>query len=118
MKKPVKKAAKVKSVASAYDDEALWDSGQLGRDPKYAKSAKHGVSEAIDEHLGLQMISMRIQKDLVGDLKRIARYRGLGYQPIIRDVLQRFARSEIITIMDEIQERKMAEAGIKQSAAL
>ena len=63
-------------------------------------------AKAIDEDLGLQMISIRLQRSLLGKLKLIAEFRGVGYQPLIRDLLNRFARSEIQAILSEIKEKE------------
>lgn len=56
---------------------------------------------AIDDALGLQMISIRLQRSLLSNLKAIAEHHGIGYQPLIRDLLNRFARSEMRNILTE-----------------
>jgi hypothetical protein len=48
----------------------------------------------LDDALGLQMISIRLPKKLIEDLKLIAKKEGLGYQPLMRRVLLRFAEQE------------------------
>lgn len=116
MKKIVgKKSVNVKPVQSAYDDEAKWDNRELGNDLKHLVSASKEAEAKIEDSLGLQMVSMRLQKELIEELKFIAKYRGVGYQPIVRDVLQRFARSEILTIMHEVQQTKAAKKAIKEN---
>ena len=57
--------------------------------------------KAIDESIGMQMISIRLQRQLLTLLKEIAKHHGIGYQPMVRDLLQRFAYSEIRTILSE-----------------
>ncbi|HET7268314.1 MAG TPA: hypothetical protein VFJ15_09405 [Oleiagrimonas sp.] len=52
-----------------------------------------------DEALELQMISIRLQKALIEDLKAIAKYHRIGYQPMVRDLLNRFVRSEKRTLL-------------------
>ena len=44
----------------------------------------------IDQSLGLQMISVRLQKKLIDQLKQLAEDDGIGYQPLIRQILQRY----------------------------
>ncbi|AWV07217.1 hypothetical protein C9I47_1516 [Lysobacter maris] len=44
--------------------------------------------------MGLQMISIRLPKVLIEDLKRFAEREGLGYQPLIRRVLMRWVGHE------------------------
>lgn len=100
-------ANKIKSTPEA------WESGELGEDEKHAEKAK--VDEnALDEALELQMISIRLQKSLIDDLKNFALLEGLGYQPLIRRVLQRFVDGEKKMIANQyiaatIQAQKEAE---------
>lgn len=64
----------------------------------------------IDEELGLQMISIRLERQLLKNLKLIAQHHGVGYQPLIRDLLNRFARSEVALILNEqLEQLKKAE---------
>ena len=62
----------------------------------------------------MQSISIRMPADLLEDLKNIARVRGLGYQPLIKQQLQRFviAESKLIAreYADLIEARKALEA--------
>ena len=64
---------------------------------------------AVDEALGLQMISIRLQKSLIEDLKALAHVNGIGYQPLIRDVLHRFVDGEMKNIVRDIQIRRKEE---------
>jgi hypothetical protein len=49
--------------------------------------------------LELQMISIRLQKGMIQDLKSIAKHNRLGgYQPLIRRVLERFIIAEMKSI--------------------
>jgi hypothetical protein len=66
--------------------------------------------QAIDKALDLQLISIRLPRDLIQQLKVIAKYRGVGYQPLVRDLLLRFARSEIRSILIELDDQAKAEA--------
>ena len=69
---------------------------------------------AIDESLGMQLISIRLPRDLVNVLKEIAQFHGIGYQPMVRDLLHRFAVSEIRELLSKRLEeatRKADEAG-------
>jgi hypothetical protein len=56
------------------------------------------------------MISVRLQKQLISDLKFIATAHGIGYQPLIRDVLSRFVTHEKKQIIREAVERTRLEA--------
>jgi predicted DNA binding CopG/RHH family protein len=61
---------------------------------------------AIEEALELQMISIRLQKSLITQLKVIADFHEVGYQPLIRDLLNRFVRSELQIILGEMIKQK------------
>ena len=68
----------------------------------------------IDNALGLQLISIRLQHDLINKLKMIAERHQVGYQPLIRDLLNRFATSEIRCIAIAMSEKaKQFEESVK-----
>jgi predicted DNA binding CopG/RHH family protein len=79
------------------DDVELWDSKKLGADIRYAERASEAEDKAVDDALGLQAISIRLQKNLVKQLKTLAQRDGIGYQPYIRQVLTRHARENRTT---------------------
>lgn len=102
----MKKFEQHTDIASEWEPEA--ESG-LGQEEQYVKKANSVYEESLDGALGLQMISIRLQKSLIDDLKVIANANGIGYQPLIRDVLSRFARSEIQNIMRDTIARQQLE---------
>ncbi|MBC8950174.1 BrnA antitoxin family protein [Xenorhabdus sp. TS4] len=65
------------------------------------------TDDLINEALDLQPISIRLNKSLIEDLKMIADLNGLGYQPLIRQVLNRFANSEKKRILTEVHNKAM-----------
>jgi hypothetical protein len=73
------------------DDSDQWEKGKLGS-IEYAEPAPKELDNALDDALDLQQLTMRLQKSLVADLKKIARAQGLGYQPLIRQVLTKYAK--------------------------
>lgn len=73
----------------ASTDEA-WETGQLGNSEAHARPAPKELEAAIDASLGLQAISIRLPKQLIDAYKLIAAHHGVGYQPLMRDILQRF----------------------------
>lgn len=97
--------------------EEPWESGALGRSEEHVIRAPAELKEQIDEAIGMQMISIRLQRELIAELKAIADYRGIGYQPLIRDVLRRFTRSELLTIAIELQERQKAMEALQAEQA-
>lgn len=106
------------------DTEEAWESGQLGQDADFAERLPDDAdTEAmIDEALGLQPISIRLEKSLIEDFKLIASLHGLGYQPLMRQALRRFADCEKKRILQEaaaaqIKARKKEAAAPARPAA-
>ena len=89
-----------------------WEDGPLGKDEAHANKYHQTVEEeaCIDAAFGLKPISIRMEIELLNNLKAIATYRHLGYQPLMRQVLQRFVDSELKQIALE----KMAETESKE----
>jgi hypothetical protein len=83
------------------DDPKAWDSRKLGHDERFVAKAAASENARVDESLGLQMISIRLPKRLIDQLKIIAKHSGIGYQPLMRDVLSRYARGELIQVLRE-----------------
>ena len=71
-----------------------WETGKLGSDEEFVRVDTDIDDKAIDEALELQMISIRLQKSLIEDMKMIAKINGLGYQPLIKQILKRFVDGE------------------------
>lgn len=86
--------------------ESNWESGKLGMNIGTMKEAEDELESALDDALSLKPISIRLQERLIEQLKVIAAFHGVGYQPLIRDVLQRFAGHEIKHLLEQIQNEK------------
>lgn len=80
-----------------------WENRKLGAEEEYARLSKTVSGSDTDEALGLQMISIRLEKNLLEMLKAIATIEGVGYQPLVRDVLNRFALTEGKRLVREYQ---------------
>ncbi|MBE1276332.1 CopG family antitoxin [Enterovibrio baiacu] len=98
-----------------------WENGQLGRDEAYVEKAKLDDFN-LDESLALQMISIRLQKSLLEDLKNISQIRGIGYQPLIKQVLKRFVDAEVKMILrekaaEELKQQEQESANQERIAA-
>lgn len=65
----------------------------------------------VDDALDLQMISIRLQKQLIEELKLIAEYYGVGYQPLMRDVLEKWSRTELSVIVHDLKRQLSESAG-------
>lgn len=97
----------------ASTDEA-WDSRELGCSEAHVKVSDDITDELINDALELQPISIRLNRSLIEDLKMIAELNGLGYQPLIRQVLNRFADCEKKRILAEFHSREMKKARTSQ----
>lgn len=96
----------------ASDD--AWDTGELGREEEFAKIVDDVDDAAIDAAMALIPVSIRLQKSLIDDFKRIARLHGVGYQPLMRQVLTRFAVAETRQMANDLlAERKRLEQADK-----
>jgi hypothetical protein len=82
------------------EDVEMWETKQLGADPKYARRVSREKEQEIDDSLGLQAISIRLQKELVEQIKDLARQDGIGYQPYIRQLLTRHVRESAAAAQD------------------
>lgn len=80
-------------------DEA-WDGRALGADEAHVVAADEGHEAALDAALGLQSISIRLPKQLIDQYKLIAHFHGVGYQPLMRDVLARFVPGALNEILE------------------
>lgn len=75
-------------------ERCAWEAGELGNSAAHAEQSSPEHDKAVDDAMGLQMISIRLPKSLIEDLKYFAEREGLGYQPLIRRVLLRWTSHE------------------------
>lgn len=94
-----------------------WEVGGLGESEQHVRKSTPERENAADRALQLQMISIRMHKDLLDSLKLIAKFHRVGYQPMIRDVLGRWARAEVNTILEQHQRESAAKAKLEKIAA-
>lgn len=75
-----------------------WEDGELGQSEEHAvrssRDREEHLNEMIDNALDLKMISIRLQEGLIDALKTIAERKGIGYQPLIRQVLNEYVRED------------------------
>ena len=79
-------------------DEA-WDERLLGASEEHVVVAGVDHGAALDDALGLQSISIRLPKQMIDQYKLIAHFHGIGYQPLMRDVMARFVPGAIQEIL-------------------
>jgi predicted DNA binding CopG/RHH family protein len=76
------------------------DSRELSATEEFVTIAPEDVQALTDKHY-LQPVSIRLEKSLIEDFKLIASMYGIGYQPLMRHILKRFADSEKKQILRE-----------------
>lgn len=91
-------------------DEA-WDDETLGNDPGAMKVADSAIEAAVDEASGTQLVSIRMQKSMVEAFKAIAASnKGIGYQTLMKQILQRFIDGEMRRVWNEHLAEQVAAA--------
>lgn len=95
---------------SKHVKDDLWETKELGASAEHAKVPvdHENFSKMVDDSLELQMISIRLPKNLIEQFKLIAEAHGLGYQPLMRIALARFAECEIKHILRQVAEKQSA----------
>jgi hypothetical protein len=77
--------------AEQFDSEnELWETRQLGASPEHAIRSSVEEDISLVEAMGLQLLTFRIQKPVVDQLRLLAKLEGIGYQPLMRKVLIRY----------------------------
>lgn len=87
-----------------------WDDRQLGAEEEFVEVASPELANSIDEAAGTQLISIRMQKTMIDDFKAIAaRNKGIGYQTLMKQILQRFIDGERRLMWNEFVSKKLKE---------
>lgn len=81
-----------------------WESRKLGANADFVKKVSPEMHQQIDDALGLQMISIRLSKGLIETFKMLGQIHGVGYQPLMRDALDRFATAEMKSLLSGMAE--------------
>lgn len=89
-------------------DEA-WDERKLGADENFVEVVDDETTQQILDSAGTQLISIRMQKSLIEDMKLLASLNGLGYQTLMKQILQRFVDCEKKQIFRELVSEKLGE---------
>lgn len=76
-------------------DDAWEPGGGLGESAAHAVAADAGLAAQIDAALTLQPISIRLPKSTIDTYKQLAQLHGVGYQPLMRDAICRWADAEL-----------------------
>ena len=82
------------------DTIEAWDERALGATEAHVGVADESHEALLEETLDLKAISIRLPKDMVRNYKLIAGFHGVGYQPLMRDVLHRFVKDGLKEILE------------------
>lgn len=109
--------ANMSDKEKTFDTDVVWDYEKLTPDEKHTQPVDLETSKKIDDALGLQAISIRLDKCLIDSFKVLGAFHGIGYQPLMRDALKRFADLEMKAIVSGLVESQRKQQAHKQSAA-
>jgi hypothetical protein len=101
--------AKVKKAVTAFDDVSAWEDRTLGSDEEFVEVAPAEAEFALDAAVGMQAISIRLPKKLIDQYKLASGVLGVGYQPLMRDGLERMIKTFLSEASAEL-EKVQAEA--------
>ena len=68
-------------------DQEAWEKGELGRDPNHMKVVSKEETEKFLAAKGTLPTSIRLPKEMVQDLRTLAKENGLSYQTYLKMVL-------------------------------
>lgn len=74
-------------------DHELWDKRERGASAEHFALVSDEEQREIEEGLGLQSISLRLNRTLIDQFKKLAKVEGIGYQPLMRMVLTEYAKA-------------------------
>ena len=74
------------------DNVELWENRELGADEEFVRKASPDIEKKLNESLGLHSISIRIPVEIIELLKEFAHDDGIGYQPLMRQIITKYAR--------------------------
>lgn len=80
------------SIERFDEDAERWDNKELGASAEHAHRASEEQERALDEATGLQLLSIRMPKVLIEQVKQLAKLEGIGYQPYMRKVMTQHVR--------------------------
>ena len=99
--------------------ESAWDDRMLGSSEEHAALAPKDLQEQVEDALAMQMISIRLPKQVIKLFKALAQIEGIGYQPLMREALTRFAEGEarhVVMEMAREDKRQRKEREAKKAA--
>ncbi len=91
-----------------------WEIGELGQSLEHVRVAPNKLASEIDDALGLQMISIRLDKELIDMFKLLGGKYQMGYQPLMREALKRFVDGELkMVALEALEKQSLARSKAK-----
>ncbi|MFG5779853.1 hypothetical protein ACFIQF_22565 [Comamonas sp. J-3] len=87
-----------------------WDAKEFGASDKNAMKASDESVSLLHEAAGMKAVSIRMPVEMIQAYKYIAAHHGVGYQPLMRDILQRFLPEGLKEVVAAESERATASA--------
>jgi predicted DNA binding CopG/RHH family protein len=72
-----------------------WEDRTLGASKAHVRKASAETQAAVEDALGMQAISIRLPRSTIDTYKALAAMHGVGYQPLMRDAICRWAEGEL-----------------------
>jgi hypothetical protein len=84
---------------------SVWEDGTLGTNPATVRLAGKEHEDALDVALGMKAISIRMPIAVIEAYKLVALHHGVGYQPLMRDILSRWAKEGMREVMESLDKQ-------------
>ncbi|MES2099042.1 MAG: hypothetical protein V4569_04425 [Pseudomonadota bacterium] len=94
-----------------------WEDRALGASKAHVRRASAETEAAVEEALGMQAISIRLPRSTIETYKALAAMHGVGYQPLMRDAICRWAEGELKQMVIGAAEVKRQESQVPTSPA-
>lgn len=98
-----------------------WEDRSLGATEEFVAVAPAEHQSELDAAIGLRAISIRVPSELIDQYKAAAHLLGLGYQPLMRDAMQRMIHTYLSEASKELEAKleaasKVGELELKKAA--
>ena len=91
------------------DTTEAWEDGSLGRSEEHIGKASGQEMDDLNEAMGSRPVSIRLKESMITDLKMLATHEGLGYQTLIKNLLDRYIVCEFKMLAREQLKEKANE---------
>jgi predicted DNA binding CopG/RHH family protein len=94
------KSKKIESTAEA------WESGELGCDESHVSLSQDLTMDIFNDVSESKAISIRLKESMISDLKMLGAIEGIGYQTLIKSLLERYIDCEYKMLARKVLEEK------------